>query len=320
MQAAFSAELEGLDEAGDIVLAGQGGRSGAGERFEMTQIRKSETNKLLGYPDDARLLIINADDLGMCHAINEAIFRTLKEGVARSTTLMAPCPWALHAMRFLRDDPDIDFGVHLTAISDPVDYVWGPLTARDKVPSLINEAGYFYNFDRMPEFLAQANLAELELEFRAQIEAVLAAQLKPTHLDWHALRIEGKEDIFDLMFELAKEYGLALRVRGRARIEKVQSQGLPTNDYDFLDSYLLGTVDKAARYAQLLRELPAGLSEWAVHPGLDSSELLAIEPEGNHSRQVDFDFLISAEAREIIRQEGIILISYEPLQALWQGR
>ena len=286
----------------------------------MSRLHKSETNKLLGYPDDARLLIINADDFGMCHAINEAIFRTLKEGVVRSTTLMVPCPWALHAMHWLQENPDIAFGVHLTVISDAVNYAWGSLTARDKVPSLVNEAGYFNNFERMPEFLAQVKLDELEVEFRAQIEAVLAANLKPTHLDWHALRIGGGMDVPDLMFRLAKEYGLALRVRGRPWIEKVQRQGLPTADYDFLDSYMMGTVDKSARYAQMLRELPTGLSEWAVHPGLDSSELLAIEPDGNHSRQLDFEFLISAEAREIIRQEGIILLSYEPLQALWQGR
>jgi len=60
----------------------------------------------------------------------------------------------------------------------------------------------------------------------------------------------------------------------------VQSQGLPANDYDFLDSYLLDPVDRSARYAELLHELPVGLSEWAVHPGLDNSELLAIELGG----------------------------------------
>ena len=286
----------------------------------MTRLHKSETNKLLGYPADARLLIINADDFGMCHAINEAIFRTITRGIVRSTTLMVPCPWALHAMHWLLQYPHIAFGVHLTVLSDAFNYAWGPLTPRHLVPSLINEAGYFYNFERMPEFLAQVKLDELELEFRAQIEAVMSANLKPTHLDWHSLRMGERTDITDLMFGLAKEYGLAMRVRGRPWIEKVQSQGLPTVDYDFLDSYMMGTVDKAARYAQLLRELPTGLSEWAVHPGLDSSELLAIEPGGNHSRQLDFDFLISAEAHEIIRQEGIALLNYEPLQASWQGR
>ena len=66
---------------------------------------------------------------------------------------------------------------------------WGPLTAREQGAVPIDETGYFYNFERMPELLAQAKLDELEMEFRAQIEAVLAANLKPTHLDWHSLRI-----------------------------------------------------------------------------------------------------------------------------------
>jgi predicted glycoside hydrolase/deacetylase ChbG (UPF0249 family) len=286
----------------------------------MTLLNKSQTNRLLGYPGDARLLIINADDFGMCNSTNEAIMRTLREGLVRSTTLMVPCPWALHAMHFLADHPEIPFGVHLTVISDPFDYRWGPVTSGEMIPSLVDRAGYFYNFEAMPAFLAQVKLNELEVEFRGQIEAVLAAGLKPTHLDWHALRIAGRTDIFDLMIRLAKEYGLALRIMGRALIEKLQGQGLPTIDNDFLDSYLLDPVNKPARYAQLLRELPAGLSEWAVHPGLDNAELLALEPTGNHERQTDFDFWTSQRAKNIVKEEGIILLDYRALQVIWRGR
>lgn len=284
----------------------------------MTIIAKSQTNRLLGYPDDARLLLVNADDFGMCHAINEAIFLTLKQGLVRSTSLMVPCPWALHAMHLLREDPGIAFGVHLTAICDTVNYRWGPLTPKEQVPSLVDEAGYFYSFERMPEFMAQARLDELEVEFRAQIEAVLTANLKPTHLDWHCLR-GGRPDIFDMMLALAKEYDLALRVVERAVIEKVQRQGLPSNDHRMLDSFSLSMVDKPARYAQLLRELPAGLTEWAVHPGLGNSELQAIQPGGWEVRQTDFDFLMSQAARDIVKEEGIVLVDYRPLQVLWSG-
>ena len=282
----------------------------------MTQLNKGQTNSLLGYPVDARLLIINADDFGMCHAVNEAITRAFKKGVLRSTTLMVPCPWALQAMHFLADHPEIPFGVHLTVISDWVDYRWGPITTREKVPSLIDKAGYFYNFEHMSEFLAQVRLDQLEMEFRAQIEAVLAAGLKPTHLDWHSLRISGRADIFDVMLRLAREYGVAFRVAGRSWIEKVQSQGFPTNDYDFMDSYLLDPVDKFARYDLMLRKLPAGLSEWAVHPGLDNAELLAIE-HGKHIRQTDYDFLVSQDAKDIVKEEGIILLDYRALQGVW---
>ena len=283
-------------------------------------LTNSQTNRLLGYPADARLLIINADDFGMCNSVNEAIFGALKNGIVHSTTLMVPCPWALHALHFLADHPEIPFGVHLTVISDWVDYRWGPVTPGKKVPSLINKAGYFYDFEHMPEFLMQVSLDQLEMEFRRQIEVVLAAGLKPTHLDWHSLRISDRTDILELMLRLAKEHGLALRVAGRSWIEKVQGQGLPTNDYDFLDSYLLDPVTKAAYYAELLHNLPVGLSEWAVHPGLDNPELLAIEPDGNHIRQTDFDFLTSQQAKDIVKEEGIILLDYRALQDVWKEK
>ncbi len=285
----------------------------------MALVNSGQTNRLLGYPVDARLLIINADDFGMCHAVNEAIFRALQKGVLRSTTLMVPCPWFLHALRFLTAHPDIPFGVHLTAISEWADYRWRPLTPRDKVPSLIDQAGYFYRFEDMPAFLAEVRLDQLELEWRAQIEAVLAAGLTPTHLDWHALRIGGRAGIADLLVRLAREYGLALRVRGRSWTATVQSQGLPCNDYDFLDSYLLDSRARSARYEERLRELPRGLSEWAVHPGLHTSELLTIEGDSKHIRHLDYEFLTSQAAQDIVREEGIVLLDYRPLQAVWNA-
>jgi hypothetical protein len=61
----------------------------------VTSSTKGLTNRLLGYPADARLLIVNVDDFGMCHAVNEAVFRAFKNGMLRSTTRMVPCPWAL---------------------------------------------------------------------------------------------------------------------------------------------------------------------------------------------------------------------------------
>src|SRR2546429_7260658 len=286
----------------------------------MTQSQSSQTNRLLGYPDDARLLIINADDFGRSHASNEATLRTLKEGVVSSTSLMVPCPWALHAMHLLRDHPDISFGVHLTVICDVIHYRWGPLTSREKVPSLIDETGFFYYVERIPEFLTQAKLSELEVEFRAQIEAVLAASLKPTHLDWHCLYNGGRADIFEMTVKLAKEYGLAVRVFDRLTGEALRRQGLPTNEHNVLDSYKVDIVEESAWFARALRELPIGLSEWAAHPALGTPEMQATEPESWQARPTDLDFLISHEARSIIEQEGIVLLSYKPLQQVWQER
>jgi hypothetical protein len=87
-----------------------------------------------------------------------------------------------------------------------------------------------------------------------------------------------------------------------------------------LDSYRLDLVAKAACYARALRELPSGLSEWAVHPAVGTPEMQAIEPQSWQVRSTDFDFLISQEAQSLIAQEEMVLLSYKPLQKVWQAR
>ncbi|MCA9880399.1 MAG: polysaccharide deacetylase family protein [Thermomicrobiales bacterium] len=274
-----------------------------------------ETNARLGFPADARLLIINADDFGMCHAANAATIQAMRAGIVSSTTVMTPCPWAPHALRLLAENPDLAFGVHLTLIAEHTDYRWGPRAPRGLVPSLIDASGYFYRNDQRDALLAQAVLNEVEIEFRAQIAPVLAAGLSPTHLDWHCLADGGRTDIFALTMALAKEFGLALRVHAPASAERAQRAGFRTSDHGVLDSYSLAADDKSAQYIALLRDLPAGLSEWALHPSLGDAEAQAMEPSGWQVRKADFDFLISAQAQQTLAEEGIELVDFRRLQS-----
>ena len=285
----------------------------------MNQADTRTTNQRLGYADDARLLLVNADDLGMYPDINGAVIQAFREGIVRSTSLMMPCPGAAQAVDLLRETLDLPFGVHLSIVRDIPGYVWGPLAPKERVPSLLDADGELYGLARMDVMLERARLDELEIEFRAQIEAVLATGLEPTHVDWHCLHSGGRADIFELTLGLAKEHGLALRVASQPFIDQVQRQGLPSDDYELLDSFSLPLEDKAARYAAMLRALPAGLTEWAVHPGLGGAAAQALDANGWRVRRSDFEFLISPQAREIIADEGITLIGYEPLQAAWQA-
>ena len=74
----------------------------------------TRANELLGFPADARLLIVNADDFGMCHGQNLGAIRSITEGIVSSCSLMASTPWCLHAAAFLRAHPEVPFAVHLT--------------------------------------------------------------------------------------------------------------------------------------------------------------------------------------------------------------
>ena len=160
-------------------------------------------NELLGYPANARLLIVNADDFGMCHGQNLGAIRSITEGLVSSCSLMAPTPWCLHAAEFLRRQPEVSFAVHLTVVSEYRNYRWGPLAPPVEVPSLLDESGCFFGDDRFDELLATADIGELETEFRAQIEALQALGLQPSHLDTHYGPHEFRQDIFDLVFRLA---------------------------------------------------------------------------------------------------------------------
>jgi predicted glycoside hydrolase/deacetylase ChbG (UPF0249 family) len=284
-------------------------------------------NEILGYPADARLLIVNADDFGMCHGQNIGTIRSMKQGLVSSCSLMVPAPWSLHAMRYLQANPQVPFGVHLTVVSEFVHYRWGPLTPPEQVPTLVDEFGYFLPDDRFDDLLRQADVGELEQEFRAQIAVVLSSGLTPSHLDSHYHIHEGRRDICDLTVGLALEYGLALRIGSPANIERLQGMGYPTNDHPVLDSGRIDPGDKAAALAEQLRELPPGLSEWGIHPGVSTEELRAVmkdpriegvtaTPEG---RQSDYDFVVSDEARIIVEEEDIRVVDYRGLQRCWQA-
>ncbi|MPZ85117.1 MAG: ChbG/HpnK family deacetylase [Actinophytocola sp.] len=252
----------------------------------------------------------------MHHAINTAVIRSIECGIASSCSVLVPCPSAPHAMRLLRQRPEIPFGIHLTLVCDTTHYRWGPLAAKDTVPSLLDETGELFTPARIPELLAQARLDEVESESRAQIDAVVEAGLTPTHLDWHCLADGGRDDILDLTLALAREYGLAARVWLEPGRRKVRRRGLPVVDHDFLDSFALDLDGKSARYTELLRALPVGLSEWAVHPGLGTAEWQAIDG-GWRVRQTDYEFVTSPEALELVHQEGIVVIDYRTIQLVW---
>lgn len=275
-------------------------------------------NSLLGYPANARLLIINADDFGMCHAVNDATLWAFSDGLVSSCSLMVPCPWRLHALQLLRDAPEIPFGVHLTAVSEQPLLRWGPVLCPHEAPTLLDEDGYFYPEARIDEFLAQVSLDELEREFRAQIEIVLASGLQPTHLDSHCGIHTRRESIFDMTMSLALEYGLALRASESSFIAKTRQIGYPAPEHPLVDSYHLQVGNKESAYAQMLRDLPPGLSEWAVHPGIGNAELQAMMPSWR-VRQSDLDFFTSAQAQEIVDEMKITILDYRTLQPFWRS-
>src|SRR6266705_5361565 len=160
----------------------------------------------LGYHAGTKLIILHAVDLGETHAVNAAAIKALQGGTINSASLMVPCPWFPEIADYAKSHPDADFGLHLTLTSERVYYRWGPVAPADKVPSLIDENGYFHH-----DWAAttKINSNEVELELRAQIDRAYAMGVRPTHLDSHQYRLyENGKDLFEVLLRLAHEYKL----------------------------------------------------------------------------------------------------------------
>ena len=126
---------------------------------------------------DAKLVIINADDLGSCHSANVGVYECLATGTVTSATLMVPCPWAREASSRYRGE---DIGVHLTVNAEYELYRWGPIT---HAPSLLGGDGGFPR--TVEDVWDHADLDEVRRECRAQIERAILWGFDVSHLDAH---------------------------------------------------------------------------------------------------------------------------------------
>lgn len=134
------------------------------------------SSQLLGFPPDARVLIVNVDDVGMYRGVNLAAIQSIEEGIASSCSLMVPCPGALHALELLRQRPHISFGIHLTPVCEFPAYRWAPVAAREQVPSLLDDAGQLFTPDATEQLLERARLHEIELERRGQTDVMWSSR------------------------------------------------------------------------------------------------------------------------------------------------
>jgi len=266
----------------------------------------------LGHDPAARLLIINCDDLGSSHSANVAIERAMTRGVATSATLMVPCPWARDAAQRMAG---ADVGVHLTLTAEYPGYRWRSLTG---APWLHDEDGFLPA--TAAAAIAKADPEDVRAECRAQIQQAFAWGIDVTHLDCHMGVLQIDARLFDIYLDLAVESGLPVRMAGRRADERLGFEGRRRaleHGVIFTD-HLLGTWPIPARREIFERvpSLAAGVTELFGHPVNDGPELRGYDPDQPGLRADDAVCFADPAAMRVIREAGVIPISYRALRTL----
>lgn len=246
-------------------------------------------------------LLINVDDIGIYPEAVRAAIEAIEYGAAALGSVMVVCSGSEMALAALGERPEIPIGVHLTLTRDFRDWAWAPLT-RGKS---IQHNGSLAPIDLRDELLSHARTKEVADEFRAQLEKALAAGLQVTHLDWHCLADGGREDIFDATLSLAREHQIELRAWTDYGRRQLTSHGHIAQDQPFIDSFSLPTEGKLERLVELIKRLPAGFSEWAVHPARYNPD-----DAGSSVRLADYDALTAPELLQALDDNGVTVLGY----------
>lgn len=260
------------------------------------------------------LLIVNADDLGLAHCVNRGIEKAHREGILTSASLMANCPAFEDGVRIAKENPRLGIGVHLNLVRGH------PLSSPDRIYLLLDRQGMLFWPQNWRFFLAPPPpiLAQAEIEYRAQIERVLATGIAPTHLD--SEKHHACSPAMDrLLLRLAQEYGIAgvrnlresiggvmrflpwpgWRAFGRALLlraitaygearrarehssweGKKEKTSRPRRPRYFFGQAHIGQMTEEV-WVRLLTHLPEGSVEVMTHPGeWDEGELRELEPQ-----------------------------------------
>ena len=176
---------------------GQSGPGGGGKSG------KSLVEKL-GYPANARLLIIHADDFGMMHTVDTATEEALEKHWITSASILVPCPWFPEVAVWAKAHPDADLGIHLALNADWTGYRWSPVSSQPKSSSLLDADGYLPLLT--PYVVTHAKMEDVRTEVHAQVDKAAAAGIHISHLDTHMGTIVSSPDLFKEYVAASQSY------------------------------------------------------------------------------------------------------------------
>lgn len=281
----------------------------------------------MGYSASDRVVIVHADDVGMCHASTALLDGLFATGVVTSASVMMPCAWAQPAVAWCAAHPVADVGVHFTLTSEWATYRWRTLTDSQH-NGLADATGFMPRSSA--EVFDHAQREAVAAEIDAQYALALAWGMQPSHCDSHMGTMFGA-GIFESYMALGQRYQVPVfvprqsdadlarrgfdaetRATQLAMLQHIEASGMPF--FDYMRWLELGDASAGlAATTQLFHELPSGLTYFVHHPSLDTPELRGIAPDWQ-ARVRDHAVMTDPKLRTFVEAAGIHLIGWREIQ------
>lgn len=310
--------------------------------FYCVNAQDSTYAEKLGFPKDARVLILHMDDAGMSYSSDMGIEKVFNNGVANSTSVMMPCPWVPQIVRYIKDHPGIDAGLHLTLTSEWKDYRWPPLAGAASVPGLVDSTGSLWA--DVPDVVKHASAEEVDKEIRAQLARAERMGFHPTHLDSHMGTLFATPGFMEKYIQLGIEKQIPVMFPGgndvaiqdetrfpdavirqlRQEGKKIWNAGLPVLDdlhnysYDWKVPPALSKDNKklckwrVALYEKTLLQLKPGVTMVIMHC-TDPSTIFSKITDSGDLRKADMLAMLDPGFKKFLHDKGFILTTWREL-------
>jgi predicted glycoside hydrolase/deacetylase ChbG (UPF0249 family) len=283
----------------------------------------------LGWPSAKRVIILHADDIGMCYEANASAQRALDKGLYRSAAAMVPCPWFNEMAAWCVAHPEHDVGLHLTLTSEWRYYRWSPVSPPDRVKGLLDPLGYLYR--DVPSVARSATAEEVATEIRAQVARARQLGIMPSHIDTHMGTLYSRPDYTQAYLQLATSEQIPAMVIDMTprNLAKFRAQGYPITDVilKVLADYPMPKLDdfhsvgpgksyeeKRQKFLDEVRALPPGLHEIIFHPSVETEGLKQIT--GSWQQRVWEDRLLADPAvQHSLKEQGIVVTDWKVVLA-----
>ncbi|MEW7311499.1 chitin disaccharide deacetylase [Buttiauxella gaviniae] len=251
-----------------------------------------------------KLLIVNADDFGLCKAQNYGIIEAFTHGVVTSTTAMVNAAGIKHAVELSAKHPGLGVGMHFVLT------LGRPLSA---MPGLVDEKGELgkWIWQRAEENALPLSEIEHELEcqFARFIELFGRA---PTHIDSHH-HVHMIPQIYPIVAAFAKEKGIPVRFD----YDAARACGIELHDVKTTQGFDSGFYGDAISEALFLEILDRAMArdeqslEIMCHPSFIDNTILA--SKYCYPRLAELDVLTAASLKYAIAERGYRLATFKDL-------
>ena len=247
-------------------------------------------------------IIFNADDFGYSKGVNLGIAEACQNGFVRSTTIMAGMPGFEHAVGLSKQIPELRLGAHLTLTAGK--------SAGGVYKTITNGEGYFITQKELLRRAAHCDIdmQEVEAEYDAQIQKIIAAGVMPDHFDSHH-HIHNLPGFADIFLRLAKKY--------RARV-RICNKALPNGEYagvkttSAFDETFYGETTTEESIKELTGRYNGESLEVMCHPAYLDHALLK-SSSYNVKRVLELKTLTSPAIKAYLLEQGHELCSFSDL-------